>query len=263
MPPQNYPPPTLLSNLIQTLWYVERDFSPPNSTFQVLPDSRIELIFSFGSPLFSTSNEQLSPSFVVGLLDTAVSLKADGVVRLIGVRFYPWGFHALFGELFNLPLSGIQLAGEPLNELGRQLESRLVQGVPSAIDGLRADLTDQALRASLKEKAFVIAAQQILFEKGTLDLAELADTLFVSPRTLRRKFQAILGKNPKTLARIARFEVVRNSLWANPNSELSDLALVAGYADQAHMQREFRQFAHQTPRQFSQEMRNTRARLDP
>jgi AraC-like DNA-binding protein len=52
---------------------------------------------------------------------------------------------------------------------------------------------------------------------------------------------------PKQLSSLARFQFVRDSIWAKPTAPLVSMAIDAGYADQAHMTREFRKYAGQTP----------------
>ena len=63
---------------------------------------------------------------------------------------------------------------------------------------------------------------------------------------------AEVGVNAKTLARLIRFEEVRNRLWLEPKVSLAQLAYELGFADQAHLTREFRALSYMTPRTFGQ-----------
>jgi AraC-like DNA-binding protein len=47
-----------------------------------------------------------------------------------------------------------------------------------------------------------------------------------------------------------RFQTLLAMLRTQPNSTLTDLAFMTGYSDQAHMSREFREFAGITPMQY-------------
>ena len=68
-----------------------------------------------------------------------------------------------------------------------------------------------------------------------------------SPRRLLERFRAEIGLGPQQAARVARFDAARRRLAAEVVAEAAggtraDLALVAadcGYADQAHMTREW------------------------
>ncbi|GAA2776347.1 helix-turn-helix domain-containing protein [Saccharopolyspora taberi] len=72
----------------------------------------------------------------------------------------------------------------------------------------------------------------------------LADALGLSERQLRRRFTAAVGYGPKTLAAVLR---LRRALRLGAGGGLADLAAAAGYADQAHMTREFRRLAGLPP----------------
>ncbi|WP_254053255.1 helix-turn-helix domain-containing protein [Singulisphaera sp. GP187] len=71
----------------------------------------------------------------------------------------------------------------------------------------------------------------------------------ISSRQLHRRFHDSVGYGPKTLQRILRFqrllELARNE--PAPRLDLAALAFEAGYADQAHMSREVRELADNTP----------------
>ncbi len=54
-----------------------------------------------------------------------------------------------------------------------------------------------------------------------------------------------------TLARLIRFETIRNRLTMDPLASLSDLAYDLGYTDQAHLIHDFGAFADRTPGEFA------------
>ncbi|MGH6916056.1 MAG: helix-turn-helix domain-containing protein, partial [Geminicoccales bacterium] len=70
----------------------------------------------------------------------------------------------------------------------------------------------------------------------------------VSERQLRRRFRAAVGYGPKTLDRILRLQRAL-ALNAAPEARLGLAALAAdaGYADQAHMSREFAELSGASP----------------
>jgi AraC-like DNA-binding protein len=69
----------------------------------------------------------------------------------------------------------------------------------------------------------------------------------ISERQLHRRFLASVGHGPKTFQRIVRFQKLLAIARAHPSTRLDHVALLAGYADQAHMTREVGQFARVTP----------------
>ena len=58
-----------------------------------------------------------------------------------------------------------------------------------------------------------------------------------------------MGLSPKVAARQLRFAEVRRQIEQTP-SRWADIAAGAGYADQSHLNREFRALAGMTPTEF-------------
>jgi transcriptional regulator GlxA family with amidase domain len=78
----------------------------------------------------------------------------------------------------------------------------------------------------------------------------LADQLGWSARRLHRRFFAACGYGPKMLQRILRLQRAIRLARAgtHPAMGLAGLAREAGFADQAHMTRDFRALTGLTPR---------------
>ena len=68
-----------------------------------------------------------------------------------------------------------------------------------------------------------------------------------SHRAFNALFKDAVGLTPKRYARLLRFQHLLAALADPAAGSLTDLALAAGYSDQAHMHREFREFAGVTP----------------
>jgi AraC-like DNA-binding protein len=71
-----------------------------------------------------------------------------------------------------------------------------------------------------------------------------------SPRHFIALFRSAVGLNPKHYYRIRRFNSAVRSLAAGKGAGLSDIAAACGYSDQAHLTREFREFAGVVPTQY-------------
>jgi AraC-like DNA-binding protein len=75
---------------------------------------------------------------------------------------------------------------------------------------------------------------------GQVRVADLAAGVDRSRRHLTRLMSDRIGTTPKLFARITRFHHAVQLARFRPNLAWGDLALEAGYADQAHLVREFR-----------------------
>jgi AraC-like DNA-binding protein len=91
------------------------------------------------------------------------------------------------------------------------------------------------------------AIERIQRCNGRVEIAEVARGAGVSTRQLDRDFERFVGISPKLVARIARFRRVFERSHSARRGDWTLLADAAGYADQAHMTREFREFAGMAP----------------
>ena len=86
--------------------------------------------------------------------------------------------------------------------------------------------------------------------QGQMRIEELATTSGLSRRQLERHFKEAIGISPKRLARLIRFEAVREQLLRDPLYRLNDLPFEFGYTDQAHFIHDFKGLAAFTPGEF-------------
>jgi AraC-like DNA-binding protein len=81
---------------------------------------------------------------------------------------------------------------------------------------------------------------------GNLRITDLAAEVGWSRRHLAGQFQAETGLSPKAAARLIRFELACDRLRTPNRPALADVAADAGYVDQAHLARDFRELAGST-----------------
>jgi transcriptional regulator GlxA family with amidase domain len=86
-------------------------------------------------------------------------------------------------------------------------------------------------------------------------VAALAAGTGWSRRHLLTRFRAQVGLGPKAAGRVLRFRRAADLLAAGPAGTLADLAVACGYADHAHLDREFRALAGCTPTTYLAELR--------
>src|SRR5207245_669996 len=81
-------------------------------------------------------------------------------------------------------------------------------------------------------------------------ISEMAREFGISSRQLQRRFLAAVGLPPKQFVRVLRFGRLWQAATMRPPETWAALAAEHGYADQAHMVREFHAFGVGPPTHF-------------
>jgi AraC-like DNA-binding protein len=98
---------------------------------------------------------------------------------------------------------------------------------------------------------------------GRLPVGRLANEVGWSHRHLISRFKQQVGLPPKTAARLVRFDTVWRRLATQPAVRWDQIADECGYADQAHLIRDFRQFTGVSPAAFLADLRTRPAVARP
>ncbi|QEH32052.1 transcriptional activator FtrA [Aquisphaera giovannonii] len=247
------PHPSLRPFVVE-YWGLARDLAAMGG-FTITPDRFGELICC-ADALYAVGRdgrERLPDCFLVGLLEGPLRIEADGVVRCMAARLQPWTVGRLLARGPGPTPGGWMAAGALLGpRLARVVE--LVRGRDwEALFGIY----DRILMEEIGRRDLGGAAIEVVgpfLGEGPCPTAAVADGRDTSRRQVERRVRALTGTSPKRLAGLARFQRARDAIWADPAIGLAGLAISAGYSDQAHMTREFRRYAGQTPARFAREM---------
>ena len=250
---REFQPAPSLSKHIECYWLLESaDSRTPAPPERLLPDGCIELILNFGA-LFQEHKEagrcELQPSrFVVGQMTQPVLVSSTGPVLLIGVRFLPGGSYPFFqippDELTNRIATLADIAAN----LDREFSERVIDVLqPTAKIAIIQSLLINRLNSSA-EKGLSLqpVISRIVRSAGQTSIDSLSHDLGITGRQLERRFLNVVGLGPKLLCRIFRFQQVFRAVEQS-DSNWAGIAADCGYYDQAHLIRDFRQFAGQTP----------------
>ena len=247
---REFRPQPRLSRFIECFWTLQADTSPLPQTERILPDGCVELIVNFGESFLQheADRESIQPqNFLVGQMTGPILISPTGVVDLIGIRFHPGGTV----PFLQIPLHEITDQVVELSGLCPRLERKLwgasinlttLEERVAAIEGV---LISDVMKSKYESWALSLAAKQIEC-RGLISVDKLAQDAGVSARQLERRFLNEVGLGPKLLSRILRFQQVFRAV-ENCEVAWAPVAVECGYYDQAHLIRDFNQFAHQTP----------------
>jgi AraC-like DNA-binding protein len=250
-----FAPPLTLQYLINCCWLLEE----PQEIFNrdcIVSDSYVELILNCGAPLVWEPQHgqqiELPQAFVIRLHTQPLRLRATGLCQIIGIRFYAWSVLPLLESnryTRQLPFFEVAQGWQAFAQSLRQTVHQ--RGYAEAIANLQDYLTDTYPQPLALPYAVRMAGPLLYANPGQQRIAELAVRCSLSLSQFERQFKHWTGVTPKTLARLIRFEAVRDRLVHDPFCNISDLAYQFGYADQAHFIHEFRTFSTWTPRTFA------------
>jgi AraC-like DNA-binding protein len=250
-----------------------------------LPSVEVPLLLNFGSP--HRRLDGLDPphwtnrdgAWIVGLHDGHQLTEAVGERHFMVVRFTPIGAHLFLRTPMNL----ISNRAIDLAQIDSKLASLIGARVGAAADWSgRFDAVEQlvAERVLSEDAPDTIgwAWRKLVSADGRVPLRSLASEIECSHRHLIAQFRTFVGQPPKTVARLLRFNRAVRSLNGSSRDRRGEpagkpyieaqrlqqtrvaaiswaaIAADCGYTDQAHLIKEFRQFAGSTPARFLREV---------
>jgi AraC-like DNA-binding protein len=241
-------PPQELRGSLTCLWAAVVPAGEPLVS-DVLPDACTDLIWQSGHGAY-VAGPDTGP---------APAPVPPGTV-LVGARFGP----GAGGPAFGIPLAELRDQRVDLTDCLPALAGHLPGDLPpeAALEAVTR-LSTQLARSGPPDLAVVHGARLLAGLRpvaghqpvaghesvtGHDSVAGLSDVLGLSERQLRRRFDTAVGYGPKTLHRVLRFRRVLAQLaQTGPATDLADLAVRAGYADQAHLTRETTRLAGRPP----------------
>jgi AraC-like DNA-binding protein len=253
---REYLPTAELRPYVECYWHAVSDGPPGFRAVEpLIPDLKVELIFNAGdryawAPVPNAAAE-LSPIFTcIGMRATALGITQAGQLDHFAIRMRPAGL-AAFGavplfELTQRCLDVRELWGAGTNELTARLgEAKNVRQ--------RIAAADRFFTARLRERAgagtLARSCAEAMQRSKAMTIGDIADRHGVGYKRLERAFLRDVGLTPKHFAKVARLQRALK-LAVAPSVNLATAALESGYADQAHMTRDFKQLAGRAPRAF-------------
>lgn len=252
-------PPPDLTPYVRRFWQVEDRASSEPRIERIVADGCMELVVHLGDRYARVDEHGRAHRqprvLLAGQLEGPLLLRPGRTSEICAIRFQPCGAAALLG-IAPRELRGETPALDAL--LGAEAE-RLADALAGA-QGSRARFAvligwcRDRLRGARRIPPAVVAAVELAERSaGRLRVDELASRTGFGRRRLERAFDAWVGIAPKVLLRVQRVQGVLAALGSRDAPPLASLALRAGFADQAHLTREFRTLVGSTPTSYLRE----------
>jgi AraC-like DNA-binding protein len=199
---------------------------------------------------------------IIGPQYTRVNIKVTRRIKAVRADFHPSGLHRLLGlpmkELFDEGFDARDLLGNEMSQINEQL----------------VNVDDLSMRKVIVEAYFFrklnrlkdltrfdFALRELVRSDGNLPIEQVASLACLSIRQLERKFNERIGIPPKVFARIARFSKAYRLRESRFDFTWSAIAQQAGYFDQMHLIRDFKEFAGVNPKVIDQALAETPFRM--
>lgn len=252
---QKFKPAEALSPYVAGYWYMD---SLPNDgeIGKCFPTGFLDIITVVGgSPNLLFQRGEWGPTpqaMVVGIRTEPVQLKTPAQNIVFGIRLYPETFLQLLQrpirELVNNTESVADVFSADLVELTEKLA--LLQDNESRV-ALCNRYFQHLLTRTQPVPTYLAEAIRQARQLGANASAEvLSRRVFVGERQLQRAFSEQVGVSPKLYGRLIRFGQAAEMPLKDPDVSWTEVSYDLGYADQAHLIREFKGFSGVRPTKF-------------
>lgn len=234
-------PDACLQEMIYCYWQLKTD-QPLTEQFnyRVVADGCIDIFFELNRP---------EDSYVMGFCKKFTEFPLENGFHYIGIRFFP----TMFPQLFKINARELSNRFEHLENVIPLVSNFIKNNLhhSQTMDEIRF-LFDRYFSEIVKTGSFnpdhrLYGALQLILKKQGIINIETELQTGISSRQLRRLFDFYIGDTPKTFSQVVRFQAILGSKPSSQSLRKNKLFFDAGYYDQAHFIKEFRNFYGVTP----------------
>jgi AraC-like DNA-binding protein len=246
--------PPELNDVIRCVWTLRGPAVSGAPPEPIVPDGSVEVLINLGDTmehrLDSGDFESQDRVVMAGQGTRPIVVRPTGRIEMIGIRLQPWASRAVI-DLPSYELRDqIHALGGPVRTTFDSLACE-VADIPDDTNRLDAVVRRLSRVARRGDAHIGRAAVGMVREAETFpSVRQLAARIGVTMRTIQRVFANDVGMSPKTLLRIARVQRAIRIARQSPRLRWSSVAAHAGYHDQSHLIRDFRELAGSLPSEF-------------
>ena len=240
---------------VEKLWYCDGHRVVHGPKRVLLPDGRFQLVISLAEGPISAlidpmgDGGAIAPSLLIGIRSRFNIIDIAKLRSAMGVVFRSGGVHAFLGTLtdafHNKNVSLDLIWGSMVRSLRDRLRS-------ASDPAEKFRVLEVALLEHLNERLQLHIAVQYALQEFTRRpemprVRELAHEAGLSRRRFSQLFREQIGLTPKLYCRLQRFQNTLKLIGSGASVDWTQMALAAGYCDQAHLAHEFHDFSGLSP----------------
>lgn len=221
----------------QSLIQGENDIAPGI----VIPDTCVDIIY-----YIDNMTHEVSGGFC-GINDRSFLLPGesgkDRTLTIFAIRFYAWSACAFAEESLRSTMNGYFEVGAFFEWLDRMIRPELPELRTLRDKAAFAERLLCRRLSDVRENRVVDRAiQNILANRGSLEVSDLAKESFVSTRQLERLFHDYIGITPKKLSNLVRYQFLWRDIIYETKFDVLNAVHKYGYTDQPHLLHEFKRY---------------------
>jgi AraC-like DNA-binding protein len=223
-------------------YWLSRDNQDP--TYEVLPDGAVDLVVEV--------NGAHASSRLYGTTTAPTDVVLTPHSQYLGIRFRPGqSRHFIKPTAHELTDASAAAPGLLRFALDAAPEKLSEADLFAYLDAL---LERHLARCQPQRERLDAAIDLIERHRGTLRVAQVAESFGTSRRHFERVFLETVGVSAKFFSLIARFRCASALIAAPGRTPLAAAAAEAGYTDQSHMTRDFKRLAGVSPARFARDV---------
>lgn len=189
------------------------------------------------------------PEFVHGATDRPTTIESGCAPRYLQADLTPLGAYRVFGIPMHHVAGRLVNLGEVLGPEGRRLGSTVRDATTwrARFDAVDRFLLGRVDAAPSVSGDVAYAWHELTASGGSVPIRTICRDIGWSHKHLITRFRQEVGITPKRAARLIRFERALGRIAGGVQPDWASLAAECGYADQAHLIRDFGEFAGTTP----------------
>ncbi len=258
-----FSPDSRLAGMIRFYWFLEGE-SEGLDFKKIMPFGALDLVIHRGTPMALSSDFKMSVepmAFVEGQYMTYQYKRPGKKTALVGVSIYPWASEVLFdnpsikftGQLVELDALDPNRFNELIDLVQEPCEKQRL------VNKMDAFFIREITTYGKQNHASLRSISTCLLTENEMSIQEVAEKHWGnSVRSLQIKFKEVFGLTLSEFRRKARFQKAVE-LMNRRNTNLTQVALEAGFFDQAHFTKTFKGFTGIQPKNYLSEAAGARS----